>query len=72
MAKKCGGTSFQGKGDVRNCNTYRGVKLLEHAMKIVERVLERKIRNAKHCLSCEECNRNVGIRRKNCTRVLWI
>ena len=35
---------FKGKGDVRNCNTYRGVKLLEHAMKIVERVLKRRIR----------------------------
>ena len=35
---------FKGKGDVRNCTTYRGVKLLEHAMKIVERVLERRIR----------------------------
>ena len=34
---------FKGKGDVRNCNTYRGVKLLEHAMKIVQRVLERRI-----------------------------
>ena len=33
---------FKRKGDVRNCNT-RGVKRLEHAMKIVERVLERKI-----------------------------
>ena len=32
---------FKGKRDVRNCNTYRGVKLLEHAMKIVERVLAR-------------------------------
>ena len=30
---------FKEKGDVRNCNTYRGVKLLEHAMKIVEIVL---------------------------------
>ena len=37
-------TIFKGKRDVRNCNTYRGVKLLEHAMKIVERVLERRIR----------------------------
>ena len=34
---------FKGKGDVKNCNTYRGVKLLEHTMKIVERVLERRI-----------------------------
>ena len=35
---------FKGKGDVKSRNTYRGVKLLEHAMKIVERVLERRIR----------------------------
>ena len=35
---------FKGKGDVRNCNTYRGVQLLEHTMKIVERVLEKRIR----------------------------
>ena len=34
----------KGKGDVRNCNTYRGVKLLEHAMNMIERVLERRIR----------------------------
>ncbi|XP_029190407.2 uncharacterized protein LOC114957206 [Acropora millepora] len=27
-----------------NCGAYRGVKLLEHAMKIVEKVLERKMR----------------------------
>ena len=26
---------FKEKGDVRNCNTYREVKLLEHATKIV-------------------------------------
>ena len=35
---------FKGKGDVRSCSTYRGVKLLEHIMKIVKRVLERRIR----------------------------
>ena len=37
---------FKEKGDVRNCNTYGGLKLLEHVMKIVERVLERKIRES--------------------------
>ena len=42
MANKCAGTNFQGK-DVRNCSTYRGVKLLELAMKIVERVLEKRM-----------------------------
>ena len=35
---------FKGKGDVMSCGSYSGVKLLEHAMKIVERVLERQIR----------------------------
>ena len=35
---------FTGKGDVTSCGSYREVKLLEHAMKIVERVLERRIR----------------------------
>jgi len=35
---------FKGKGDPMNCGSYRGVKLLEHAIKIVERILEKRIR----------------------------
>ena len=35
---------FKGKGDVMSCGSYREVKLLEHVMKIVERILERQIR----------------------------
>ena len=35
---------FKGKGDVMSCWAYRGVKLLEHAMKIVEKMLERRMR----------------------------
>ena len=35
---------FKGKGDAMNCGAYRGVKLLEHAMKIVEKVLEKRMR----------------------------
>ena len=34
----------KGKEDVMDCEAYRGVKLLEHAMKIVERVLEKRRR----------------------------
>ena len=34
---------FKGKEDVMNCGLYRGVKLLEQGMKIIERVLERII-----------------------------
>ena len=32
---------FKEQGDVMSCGSYRGVKLLEHAMKIVERLLKR-------------------------------
>ena len=35
---------FKGKGDAMSCGAYRGAKLLEHAMKILERVLENRIR----------------------------
>ena len=38
---------FKGKGDVMDCGAYREVKLLEHAMKIVERVLEKRISEGK-------------------------
>ena len=31
----------KGKGYIMNCGMYSGVKLLVHAMKIVEKVLER-------------------------------
>ena len=33
---------FKGKGDIRNCSFYRAVKLPEHCMKVVERVLENR------------------------------
>ena len=32
------------KGNVKNRNAYRGVKLLEHAIKIVDRMLKRRIK----------------------------
>ena len=38
------GPIFKGNGDVMSCTSYKGVKLLERAMKIVERVPERRIR----------------------------
>lgn len=34
---------FKGKGNAMSCGAYRGVKLLEHAVKIVEKVLERRL-----------------------------
>ena len=34
---------FKGKEDAMSCGVYRGVKLLEHEMKIVEKVPERRM-----------------------------
>ena len=36
---------FTGKADAMNCTAYRGVKMLENAMKIVKKVLERRLRH---------------------------
>jgi len=34
---------YKGKGDPMECGSYRGIKLLEHAMKAVERIFEHRI-----------------------------
>ena len=34
---------FKGKGDALECGNYRGLKLLDHVMKIFERVIEQLI-----------------------------
>jgi len=34
---------YKGKGDPMKCGSYRGNKLLEHTMKVVERIFEHKI-----------------------------
>ena len=33
---------YKGKGDPMECGSYRGIKLLEHAMKVVERIFEQE------------------------------
>ena len=35
---------FKGKGDAMECGSYRAIKLLKYAMKVIERVFERRIR----------------------------
>mgnify|MGYP007071599789 CR=1 FL=1 len=35
---------YKGKGDPMECGAHRAIKLLEHGMKVLERVLERKLR----------------------------
>ena len=34
---------FMPKGGIRNCSCYRAANLLEHRMKVVERVLEKRL-----------------------------
>jgi len=34
---------YKGKGDLMECGSYREIKLFEHAMKVVERIFERRI-----------------------------
>ena len=35
---------FKGKGDPLNLNSYRGIKLLEHAFKMYKKILDERVR----------------------------
>ena len=35
---------YKGKGDALQCGSYRGIRLLEHALKVLERVIEARVR----------------------------
>ena len=35
---------YKNKGDIKNCNNYRDIKLLSHTMKVWERVVEMRVR----------------------------
>ena len=35
---------YKGKGDALACGSYRGIKLVENAMKVLERVIEKRVR----------------------------
>ena len=35
---------YKGKGDVTECGNYRGIKLMSHTMKLLERVIDSRIR----------------------------
>jgi hypothetical protein len=37
---------YKGKGDALDCSSYRGIKLLEHTMKVFERVIEKRLRSS--------------------------
>ena len=78
---------YTGKGDPLACGSYRATKLLEQPMKVLERVLEKRIRcqlitcslasclerePRMPCSSCDKYKRNTKQRRRICTVLLWI
>ena len=36
---------YKGKGDVLDCGSHRGIKLIDHVMKVLERLVERKVKS---------------------------
>ena len=38
---------YKGKGDIKECENYRGIKLMSHTMKLWERVIEIRIRRSR-------------------------
>ena len=50
---------YKGKGDIKECGNYLGIKLMSHSMKLWERVIEARIRKEvtigeQHLGSCQE------------------
>ena len=35
---------FKGKGSILECNNYRGIKLISHSLKLLERIIDRRLR----------------------------
>ena len=57
---------YKGKGDALECGSYRGIKLLEHAMEVFERVMEDK---DKLCILmiCNLNSHQVKVQRMQCS-----
>ena len=47
-------TIYKQKGDALECGNYRGIKLLEIALKVCERAIERRIREIVHIHSSHQ------------------
>ena len=44
---------FKGKGDALECGNYRGIRLLEHSMKVWEKILEERLRKIVKINKCQ-------------------
>ena len=36
---------YKGKGDVLNCGFHKGIKSIDHVVKVLERLVEKKVKN---------------------------
>ena len=69
---------YKGKCDPLVCGSYRAIYLLEQPMKVLERVLEMRIRcpvsidNMQFGFMPGKYKRNTKQRRNGCTMLLWI
>ena len=36
---------FKGKGSILECSNYRGIKLISHTLKLLERIIDQRLRN---------------------------
>ena len=43
---------YKGKSDALGCGSYRGIKLLDHVMKVFERLLEERLRRKCQLMTC--------------------
>ncbi|KAK3517688.1 hypothetical protein QTP70_015678, partial [Hemibagrus guttatus] len=58
---------FKNKGDVQSCSNYRGIKLMSHTMKLLERVVEARLRKV-----VEICEQQYGFMpRKSTTDAIF-
>jgi len=51
------------------CGSYRGIRLLEHAMKVVEKMFEHRIRQQ---IEIDDVQFGFMKGKERCTRILWI
>ena len=78
---------YKGKGDPMECGSYRGIKSLEYAMKVVERIFEHRIRQqieigdmqfgfmkgtTDAIFMARQMQENFRVKGKNSILVLWI
>ena len=60
---------YKGKCDPMECGSYRGIRLLEHAMKVIEKIFEHRIRQQ---IEIDDVQFGFMKGKERCRRILWI